>query len=157
MKIKLIVIGKTNQTFLIAGETEYSSRLKHYIQLERIELSDVKNAKNLTQDQLKIAEGKLFLSKIDLTDTVILLDDKGKEFTNLELSAYIEKHQVYGRGTLTFIIGGAFGFSEELYTRSNMKLSISKLTFSHQMIRMIFLEQLYRTFTIIKGESYHHE
>jgi 23S rRNA (pseudouridine1915-N3)-methyltransferase len=157
MKIKLIVIGKTNQSFLIAGETEYSNRLKHYIQLERIDISDVKNAKNLSHEQLKNAEGKLFLNKVDATDTLILLDDKGKEFTNLEFSSFLEKHQVHGRGTLTFIIGGAFGFSDELYIRSNHKLSLSKLTFSHQMIRMIFLEQLYRSFTIIKGESYHHE
>jgi 23S rRNA (pseudouridine1915-N3)-methyltransferase len=157
MKIKFIVIGKTNQRFLVEGETEYTNRLKHYIQLERIDLSDVKNAKNLSHEQLKNAEGKLFLAKVEASDTLIILDDKGVQYSSIGLSEYLLRHQTHGRGSLVFLVGGAFGFSADVYERANHQISLSKLTFSHQMIRMIFLEQLYRAMTIIKNESYHHE
>jgi 23S rRNA (pseudouridine1915-N3)-methyltransferase len=157
MKIKFICIGKTSKSFLIAGEEEYAGRLKHYCSIERIELPDVKNASGLAKAQLKQAEGKEFLSRIAAGDVVLLLDERGKEYSSLEFSGLVQEHMNRSVRTLVFIIGGAYGFSDEVYARANGKLSLSRLTFSHQMVRMIFLEQLYRAFTIIRGESYHHE
>lgn len=158
MKIKLIYIGKTSKKFLLEGEEEYKKRLKHYCSLECIEIQDIKNQKSLSFEEIKKAEGDKFLAQIQKADSVFLLDDKGKPFTSISFSEFFAKHQLHSSGeTLIFLIGGAFGFSEELYKRANGKISLSSLTFSHQMVRMIFLEQVYRAFTILKGEKYHHE
>ena len=157
MKIKLIVVGKTNVKYLLEAENEYQQRLKHYVKFEEVILADIKNAKNLTHQELSRREGELIVSKIDKNDEVILLDDKGKEFTSLNFSQFLNQKMIQSTRCLTFVVGGAFGFSAELYDRTNTKISLSKMTFSHQMVRMIFKEQLYRAFTIIKGEKYHHE
>ncbi len=157
MKVKLLLIGKTNKSFLIEGENEYLKRIQHYIKLERIELQDIKNQKHLTIDQIKSNEGRLFLEKIKNEDFVILLDEKGQQMTSKELSLFINEKALNASKNIVFIIGGAYGFSSELYERSNYKLGLSKMTFSHQMVRMIFLEQIYRAMSILKGEPYHHE
>ena len=157
MKIKLIVVGKTNVKYLLEAENEYQQRLKHYVKFEEVILADIKNAKNLSHQELSRREGELIVSKIDKNDEVILLDDKGKEFTSLNFSQFLNQKMIQSTRCLTFVVGGAYGFSPELYDRANTKISLSKMTFSHQMVRMIFKEQLYRAFTIIKGEKYHHE
>ena len=157
MKIKLIVIGKTSVNYLKDGEYEYFQRLKHYVRFEETIIPDLKNAKNLKQIDLKEKEGKLILSKIDNSDEVVLLDDKGKMFSSIDFSSYLSEKMIRSTKSMVFVIGGAFGFSDAVYQRANTKLSLSKMTFSHQMVRLIFKEQLYRAFTILKGEKYHHE
>ena len=157
MKIKLIVVGKTNVKYLKDGENEYEKRLKHYVKFEELVVGDVKNARNLNHQELKKKEGSLILSKIENIDFVVLLDDKGKQFSSFEFSNFIDQKILRSTKSLVFVVGGAFGFSDEVVKRGNIKLSLSKMTFSHQMVRMIFKEQLYRAFTIIKGEKYHHE
>lgn len=158
MKIKVIYIGKTKKDFLEAGEKEYLSRLKHYIPIELIEIKDIKNQNNLTKDQIKSQEGRLFLSKIENSDAIYLLDEKGKEYTSIQFSKFLQQNFIENSSKdLVLIIGGAYGFSEEIYAVAMGKISFSKLTFSHQMIRMILFEQLYRAMTILKGEPYHHE
>ena len=140
-----------------AGEEEYFSRLKHYVPIERIELSDIRNAKNLNREQLKEAEGKELLKRILPTDQLVLLDERGKEFSSVSFAAHLEQQMNQSVKAIVFVVGGAFGFSEDIYQRANLKMSLSRMTYSHQMVRMIFLEQLYRAFTIIRGEGYHHE
>ena len=139
VKIKLIYIGKTSKKFLVEGEEEYFGRLKHYCSMERIGLPDIKNQKNLTFEEIRKAEGEKFMAQLGKTDTVFLLDDKGKQYSSPELADFIQKQLNYNSGNLVFIIGGAFGFSNELYALANGKISLSSLTFSHQMVRMIFL------------------
>ena len=156
MKIKLICIGKTGKGFLVDGENEYLNRLKHYVNIERIEIPDLKNAKKLSIEQIKSLEGKEIMSKINPGEQLILLDDKGKDFTSEKFAVFIQKKFNQGGKALVFVIGGAYGFSKEVYDRSDSLLSLSKMTFSHQMIRMIFFEQVYRAMTILKGEPYHH-
>lgn len=156
MKIKFFVIGKTAFPDLKLGEERYQARLSHYCSFERIEIPDVKNPKSLSQEQLKKKEGELVLSRLNTTDFLILLDENGEQFSSPELASWIEKKRWVVNGPFAFLIGGAYGFSEEVYQRANATLSLSKMTFSHQMVRMIFLEQLYRAFTILKGEPYHH-
>jgi 23S rRNA (pseudouridine1915-N3)-methyltransferase len=158
MKITLIQVGKTIQPYLQEGINEYTNRLKHYCSFEMITLSAAKSQNSTTVfEQVKKNDSQLILSKIKPTDFVILLDEAGAQYNSLSLAAYINQHQLKSTKNLVFIIGGAFGFSQELYQRSNHKISLSKLTFSHQMVRLFFVEQLYRAFTIIKGESYHHQ
>ena len=157
MKLKLIYIGKTSKSFLVEGEQEYLKRLKHYLALECIEIPDIKNQKSLTHEEIKKAEGEKILPYIENEELVYLLDDKGKQFTSKEFAAFITKNQIYSSKTLIFLVGGAFGFSKQVYDVAKGKISLSSLTFSHQMVRMIFLEQLYRAMTIIKNEKYHHE
>lgn len=157
MKIKIIMIGKTHKNFLIEGEDEYSKRLKKYISVQKIEIPDIKNAKSLSQSEIKKKEGDLILQKIDMGDLVVLLDEKGKEFTSLNFSKWIQDKMNHSVKSLVFIIGGAYGFSDEVYQRASEKIALSKMTFSHQMIRMIFLEQVYRAFSILNNEPYHHE
>ncbi len=157
VKVKLLLIGKTNKPFLVDGEKEYLKRLQHYIKIERIELQDLKNQKHLTIHQIKNAEGLLFLDKIKNDDYLILLDEKGVQMTSKDFSEFMSNKSINTYKNIVFVIGGAFGFSDELYERSNFKMSLSKMTFSHQMVRMIFLEQLYRACTILKGEPYHHD
>ena len=156
MIIKLIVIGKTNATFLKAGETEYDKRLKNYCKFEEIVKPNLKNSNKLSKNVLKIKEGKMILRSLDSIDKVILLDNNGKIYSSNEFSNFLKKNMLHSTKSLVFIVGGSFGFSDAVYQRSNYKLSLSKMTFSHQMVRLIFKEQLYRAFTIIKGEKYHH-
>jgi 23S rRNA (pseudouridine1915-N3)-methyltransferase len=157
MKIKLIVIGKTNTAYLKTGENEYENRLKHYCNVEEIIINDVKNGSKLSEKELKIKEGDLILKKIDSIAKVVLLDNNGEIYSSNEFSNFLKENMLHSTKSLVFIIGGAYGFSDKVYNRGNNKLSLSKMTFSHQMVRLIFKEQLYRGFTIIKGEKYHHE
>lgn len=157
MKIKLLCIGPTGKDFLEKGEDEYLKRLKHYCSIEKIVIPDLKNQKNLSENQIKEQEGKLLLQKVGQGERIILLDDKGKTFGSMQFSSYLQQNFNQGGKGLVFVVGGAYGFSEEVYQAASDKISLSKMTFSHQMIRMIFLEQLYRAFTILKGEPYHHE
>lgn len=156
MKVKLIVVGKTKKSFLLEGEKEYLKRLKRYMQLELIELPDVKNAKKKSEEEIKKEEAKVILSKITSSDYVELLDENGNQYNSVKFAKHMEKHFIRGGQTLVFVVGGPYGFHESVYQRANAKLSLSKMTFSHQMIRLFFIEQLYRAMTILKGEPYHH-
>lgn len=154
MKVRLIQIGKTDEPYLEEGVNTYVKRLKHYSAFETLTLPP---SKNRTIELAKEEEGKLILSKITPGDVLFLLDEKGDEYTSVGFSQFLQKKMNAGVRTLVFVIGGPFGFSRELYDRANGKLALSKMTFSHQMIRLFFAEQLYRAFTILKGEKYHHE
>lgn len=156
MKMKLIAIGKTDPDYIEKGVTLYRERIVHYIPFEIVYINDLKRTNSFSPQEIKTKEGDLLLSRIGPNDHVVLLDDKGKEFSSLEFSGFINKKNLSLK-SLTFIIGGAYGFSEDVYRRANEKLSLSKLTFSHQMVRLIFLEQLYRAMTILRNEKYHHE
>lgn len=157
MKVKFICIGKTGKSFLEEGENEYLKRLKHYIPVERIEIPDLKNAKKLTFDQIKDQEGKEILSKIQAGDHLILLDERGDFLSSVQFSNFLQQKFNSGGKAIAFVVGGAYGFSDEVYNAASGKISLSKMTFSHQMVRMIFFEQLYRAMTILRGEPYHHE
>ena len=157
MKIKLLAIGKTDNKQLIQLIDEYQKRLKHYIKFELEIIPDIKNVKNLSEVQQKEKEGELILSKLQNTDQLVLLDDKGKEFTSIEFSKYLQKKMNSGLKQLVLVIGGPYGFSDLVYKKAQGQLSLSKMTFSHQMIRLFIVEQLYRGFTILKNEPYHHE
>ncbi|HEY8400340.1 MAG TPA: 23S rRNA (pseudouridine(1915)-N(3))-methyltransferase RlmH [Cytophagaceae bacterium] len=157
MKIKLIMIGKTDEKYLEEGIEKYAKRLKHYISFERVIIPDVKQGPKMAVEKLKEEEGKLILSKIENSDVVVLLDDKGAEYTSTGFAGWMQKKMNTVAGNLVLVIGGAFGFSEEVYSRANEKLSLSKMTFSHQMVRLFITEQLYRAFSILRGEKYHHE
>ena len=156
MRVTLLTVGKTDIKWVSEGLEVYSSRLPHYIPFELREISELKNVSALTKDQIKTAEGKLILKALKDSDDLILLDERGKEFRSVEFADWLQKKFQNGRD-LVFVIGGAYGFSDKVYDRADGKLSLSRLTFSHQMVRTIFAEQLYRAFTIIKGEPYHHE
>lgn len=157
MKIKLICVGKTVERYFIEAESEYLKRLNHYGSVEKVEIPELKNAKNLDFHQIKIEEGRLILKHISAGDQVVLLDENGKHYDSLEFSGFMQKKFNSGGKNLLFIVGGAYGFSDEVYTRGDSKISLSKMTFSHQMVRTFFLEQLYRSFTILRGEPYHHQ
>lgn len=157
MKITLLTVGKTDKDWVKQGLDIYVSRLKHYIPFSIVEISELKNVSALTKEQIKSKEGELILKNIRPTDDVILLDERGKEYTSVELARIIQDKISYAGKDIVFIIGGAYGFSDAVYQRSNSKLSLSKMTFSHQMVRAIFAEQIYRAFTIMRGEPYHHE
>jgi 23S rRNA (pseudouridine1915-N3)-methyltransferase len=157
MKIKLIVVGKSAFDFVKEGEDVYEKRLAHYLPFEKIVLPDIKNPKNLSVEELKKKEGELILSKISNQDFLVLLDENGSNFSSVKFSEWINQKVNEGIRSIVFVIGGAFGFSLEVYNRSDFKISLSKMTFSHQLVRVIFLEQLYRAQTILKGEPYHHE
>jgi 23S rRNA (pseudouridine1915-N3)-methyltransferase len=157
MKVKLICIGKTGKKFLEDGENEYMQRVKHYVQIERVEIPDLKNARKLTFEQIKQMEGKEILSKLGSGEQLILLDERGSLLSSVEFANFVQQRFNAGGKALVFVIGGAYGFSPEVYEAAQGKISLSKMTFSHQMIRMIFFEQLYRAMTILKGEPYHHE
>ena len=143
MKTELILVGRTVNKHFVAGINDYAERISHYMPFNITTIPELKNTKNLTEDQQKTAEGELILKQIQPTDTVVLLDEHGKELRSIEL--------------VIFVIGGPYGFSPAVYQRANEQLSLSKLTFSHQMVRLVFTEQIYRACTIIKGEPYHHE
>ena len=156
MKILFVVIGKTDESYLDTGICKYIKRLEHYIPFEMKVIPDIKNRKTLTEEQQKKAEGDLILSQLNPGDDLILLDEKGKTFTSVMFSQWIEKQMNAGSKRIVFVVGGPYGFSKDVYDKAKFKISLSEMTFSHQMIRLIFVEQLYRAFTIIKGEPYHH-
>ena len=156
MKIELIQVGKTVNRIFVDGINEYLGRIKHYVPFSITTIPEIKNTKSLSESQQKNLEASFILKQIQAQDTVVLLDEHGKEFRSVEFAAWLEKQQQVAR-RLVFVIGGPYGFAESVYERANSKISLSKMTFSHQMVRMIFCEQLYRACTIIQGEPYHHE
>jgi len=157
VKIKLIAIGKTDDKRLLDLIDDYQKRLGHYIKFEFKVLRDIKNAKNLSESQQKDREGVLILKELTVTDQLILLDEKGYEFRSIEFSRFLQKKMNSGIKQLVFVIGGPYGFSDAIYHKAQGKVSLSKMTFSHQMIRLFMVEQLYRAYTILKNEPYHHE
>lgn len=156
MKTALILVGKTNDTHLQAIINDYAERITHYMPFEIIVIPELKNTKSLSEEQQKVREGELIMKQLTAQDTVILLDERGKQYRSIEFAKWIEKQQLTAR-RLVFVIGGPYGFSPAIYDRANGKISLSAMTFSHQLVRTIFTEQLYRACTIIKGEPYHHE
>lgn len=157
MDITLLVIGKTNSEYIVKGVEEYCKRLKHYIPFCIHYLPDIKNTKKLSEQQQKEAEGEQFLSNLHNSDFVILLDERGKEMTSMQYADFLQKKMLSGLRRLVFVVGGPYGFSESVYKRANDKISFSKMTFSHEMIRLFFVEQLYRGMTILRSEPYHHD
>jgi 23S rRNA (pseudouridine1915-N3)-methyltransferase len=157
MKITLLVVGKTEDRYLIEGIDKYLNRLKHYIGFNMIVIPEVKNTKNLSEAQQKSREGELILKHMGNTDLVILLDEKGKKYTSVLFANYLNKQMIGSVQHMIFVIGGPYGFDESIYKRANGSISLSDMTFSHQMVRLFFVEQLYRAFSILKGEPYHHE
>ena len=157
MKIVLLTIGKTSEKYLIKGIAQYQKRLKHYTQFEMLEIPNLKNAKNFSNAELMKKEGELMMKQLQNSDHLVLLDDKGKDFTSLKFSQKLQSWMLSGKKRLVFVVGGAYGFSEDIYARGNEKLSLSKLTFSHQMVRLFLVEQIYRGYTILNNEPYHHE
>jgi 23S rRNA (pseudouridine1915-N3)-methyltransferase len=157
MKIKLICIGKTGKSFLEEGEKEYVKRLQKYIPFEKIEIPDMKNAKNMSEEQIKVKEGEQLLDKLNPGDFLIILDDKGKSYSSIDFSKHLQNLFNKGLKNIVFVVGGPYGFSSAVYDRADEKLSLSKMTFSHQMIRLFFIEQIYRAMTILRNEPYHHE
>ena len=157
MKIELLIIGKNNFSFVDEGVRTYEDRLSRYVKFERRQVPDLKNAAALSVPERRTKEGLLFLSLIEPSDFVVLLDEKGKEHTSKSFAAFLQAKMNSGIKCLKFVVGGPYGFSDELYARANEKISLSKLTFPHDLVRVIFVEQLYRAFTIIKGEKYHHD
>ncbi|NPD92753.1 23S rRNA (pseudouridine(1915)-N(3))-methyltransferase RlmH [Xylanibacter muris] len=156
MKTILLLVGKTANKHFTAGINDYSERISHYMPFEIQYIPELKNTRKLTEEQQKNMEGELIMKVLHPSDTVVLLDEHGKEFRSVEYAEWLERKRNISR-KLVFVIGGPYGFSEEIYNRANEKISLSKMTFSHQMVRLIFTEQLYRACTIIKGEPYHHE
>jgi 23S rRNA (pseudouridine1915-N3)-methyltransferase len=156
MNIKLIAIGKTDHKNLIALIDEYAKRLSFYVKFDFEIILDLKKVKHLSEAQQKEKEGELILAKTQASDILILLDENGKQMSSEAFANYLQKHMNSGIKTLLFIIGGPYGFSEAVYSRANGKLSLSKMTFSHQMVRLFFIEQIYRGFTILRNEPYHH-
>jgi len=157
MKIVLLQTGKTTDKNISVIADLYTARISKYYSFEIITLPDVKNTKNMPVDEQKIKEGRKIIQSLTGEDFVILLDENGREFRTAELASWIEKQFMVARKRIVFVIGGPWGFSEEVYKRADMKISLSRMTFPHQLVRLLFLEQLYRVFTIIKGEPYHHE
>ena len=157
MKITFLVIGKTEDSYLKQGIDKYLTRLKHYIKFELIEIPELKNTKNLSEEQQKFKEAELILKTINSSDRVVLLDDKGQEYTSVQFSGYLSKKMLSSVQNLIFIVGGPYGFDQSIHAIAHDKISLSKMTFSHQMVRLFFVEQVYRAFSILKGEPYHHE
>lgn len=156
MKVTLLTVGKTDVAWVKQGLTLYSERLSHYVPFCVTEIPELKKVSSLSREQIKQREGELILKAVKPADDVVLLDERGKQYSSLEWADVIGKKLVAGKD-IVFVIGGAYGFSEAVYQRANGSVSLSKMTFSHQMVRTIFTEQLYRAFTILKGEPYHHE
>jgi 23S rRNA (pseudouridine1915-N3)-methyltransferase len=157
MKITLFAVGKTDDSRIEQLTQMYVDRLQHYINFELELIPDLKKTKNLSEDQQKNEEGKLILNKLEKSDFVTILDEKGKKYTSINFAELINKRSVSGLKRLVFIIGGPYGFSADVYIRANSKLSLSDMTFSHQMVRLFAVEQIYRAFTILRNEPYHHE
>ena len=156
MKVKLIVVGKTDQDYLQHGISLFHKRIIHYLPFEYQVIPDLKNTRSLSEEQQKEREGELLLGQIKTGDELILLDEKGKQFRSVEFARFLEKKMLDGTKNLVFVIGGPYGFSRSVYNLASAGVSLSGMTFSHQMVRLIFSEQLYRALTIIKGEPYHH-
>ena len=156
MKITLLVVGKTTDTHIELLIQEYQKRLAHYIPFNIQVIPELKNTKALTPEQQKQTEGELILRTINSSTDLVLLDEHGKEFRSIEYADYLQKKMSSGRDVV-FVVGGPYGFSQAVYERANGKISLSKMTFSHQMVRLFFVEQLYRAMTILRGEPYHHE
>lgn len=157
MQIKFLVIGKTDSTQLSELTDEYIQRLKHYIKFDLEILPDIKNSKNLSEAQQKDKEGEAILKKLSATDVLILLDENGRQYTSVDFSSFLQKKMNAGIKQLVLVIGGPYGFSDAVYTKAQSKISLSKMTFSHQIIRLFIVEQVYRAFTILKNEPYHHQ
>ncbi|MFN8207624.1 MAG: 23S rRNA (pseudouridine(1915)-N(3))-methyltransferase RlmH [Bacteroidales bacterium] len=156
MKIELLTIGKTDSSWVREGMAQYLGRLRHYTDLQVTELPDIKNAGKMRQEQVKILEGELILKRVEVTDLLILLDENGKAGSSEDFAALIQSLGNQSVKKVVFVIGGAWGFSEAVYARAGRKMALSAMTFNHELVRVIFLEQLYRAFTIIRGEPYHH-
>ncbi len=157
MKITLLVVGKTEAEYLKTGIDLYLKRIKHYIAFNEIVIPALKSTKSLSELQQKQKEGELILDLIKPVDDVVLLDERGDLLSSVGFSDFIEKKMVSGSRNIVFVIGGPYGFSDDVYNRANYKISLSKMTFSHQMVRLLFVEQIYRAMTIMKGEPYHHQ
>lgn len=157
MHITLLTVGKTDIPWVREGLNMYVSRLCHYVPFTLTEIPELKNVSSLDSSQIRLREGELILKSVRPSDDVILLDERGKEYRSLEFSAMLEEKLSRGGRDMVFVIGGAYGFSQKVYDRADGKISLSKMTFSHQIVRTIFAEQLYRAFTIMRGEPYHHE
>lgn len=156
MKVEFWVVGKTNFKYLEEGIGIYEKRLKKYLPFKTVVLPDIKNAKNLTSDLLKEKEGTMILNKIEKGDLLILLDEKGKTFTSEKFAQWLNQQLQHSARKMIFLVGGAYGFSAGVYQRANQKIALSTMTFSHQMVRLFFIEQFYRALTILKNEPYHH-
>lgn len=157
MNIRLVVVAKTDEKYLQEGIDLYIKRLRHYINFEIEVIPALKDTKNLSPAEIKEREGVLILKSVEKSDAVVLLDEHGKEYTSVLFSEYLQKQMNSGLRTLSFVVGGAFGFSPQVYAKANGKVALSQMTFSHQMVRLFFVEQLYRAFTILRNEPYHNE
>ncbi len=155
MTIKLIVVSKTDVPYIQSGIDEYVGRLKHYCDFELVVIPALKNLGKATPDEVKEREGQLILKQLERVDCAVLLDEHGKEYTSVGFSEYLQKQMNSGIRSLAFVIGGAFGFSPAVYAAAQHKVSLSQMTFNHQMVRLFFVEQLYRAFTILRHEKYH--
>jgi len=155
MKFEFCYVGKTKESYLKEGIEVYTKRLKHYCTFSEVCIPDIKNGGKLKSDQLKVKEGEELLKRLNKEDCLVLLDEKGKRFTSVSFSKQIERMMQMPYKRIVFQVGGAFGFSEAVYERANSKIALSEMTFSHQMIRLFFVEQLYRGFSIVRGEKYH--
>lgn len=157
MDIVLMAVGKTGMKFVETGIEEYDKRLRRYVLFRTEWLKDVRSNGQLTESRQKALEGELILGKLQDSDMVVLLDEHGREFTSVEFAGWMEKQMASGRKRLVFVIGGPYGFSEDVYRRADAKVSLSRMTFNHEMVRLFFVEQIYRAMTILRGEPYHHE
>ena len=157
MRISLILVGKTTDSIVEKGIEKYLKRMKRYIQFKIDIIPALKNTKNMNEAEIKLKEGELILNKLNPSDFLVLLDENGKEMTSVQFASFVEKSMLRSVKNLVFVVGGAYGFSDAVYKKANQKIALSQMTFSHQIIRMIFLEQIYRAFTIINKEPYHHE
>lgn len=157
MKILLLVIGKTDEDYLITGIKKYVGRMGHYVSFEMKEIPDIRNRKTLNEEQQKKAESFLLLSQLQPGDHVVLLDEHGQQYSSVAFSEHLEKTMASGAKRIVFVVGGPYGFAPEVHAKAQAEMSLSPMTFSHQMVRLIFVEQLYRAFTILKGEPYHHQ
>ena len=157
MKIVLLVVGKTTESYFVQGIEEYSKRLAHYVPFELTVIPELRNTKSLSTDQQKEREADLILKSLQPGDYLVLLDEHGREFTSLQFASYLEKKMANIAKRLVFVVGGPYGFPNRVYQAAQEKISLSKMTYSHQMIRLIFTEQLYRAMTILNNEPYHHE
>ncbi len=157
MDILLLTIGKTKTRFVCEGIDEYTGRLKRYVPFSLLELPDIRTTKTMTEQRQKEQEGELILSRLTPGDFVVLLDERGREYSSMEFASYMEKTMASGRKRVVFVVGGPYGFSQEVYARADAKLCLSRMTFNHEMVRMFFVEQIYRAMTILRHEPYHHE
>lgn len=157
MKIVLLAVGKTSTDYLIKGIEGFIRRINHYVPMELSIIPDLKSTKGLTEETQKVREGQAMIAALQSGDVVVLLDERGKEYTSREFASQIDRKMVQGIKRLVFVIGGPYGFSQEMYDRANEKISLSRMTFTHEMVRLFFVEQIYRAMTILRGEPYHHD